>query len=99
MISGIQIRAGRALLGWDQARLAEAAAVSVITVKRLEAAGEELHAHFATIIKVKSAFERAGVLFLGEESGLGYGVRLRDLTHRRGGAPSDKSPKGSGKRA
>jgi hypothetical protein len=97
MISGVQIRAGRALLGWDQARLAEAAGVSVITVKRLEAAGEDIHAHFATVIKVKSAFESAGVLFLDEESGLGYGVRLRDLTRRRGRAQSDKSQKGSGK--
>lgn len=82
MISGIQIRAGRALLGWDQARLAEAAGVSIITVKRLEAAGEEIHAHFATVIKVKAAFEKAGVLFLGPESGLGYGVRLRELKRK-----------------
>jgi predicted transcriptional regulator len=84
MISGVQIRAGRALLGWDQAKLAKMAGVSIITVKRLEAAGEEIQAQFATVMKVKSAFEKAGVLFLGEESGLGYGVRLRDLT-RRGG--------------
>ena len=84
MISGIQIRAGRALLGWDQAELAEVAGVSIITVKRLEAAGEDIHAHFATVMKVKSAFENAGVLFLGEESGLGYGVRLRNDTWRRG---------------
>jgi transcriptional regulator with XRE-family HTH domain len=83
MISGIQIRAGRALLGWDQAKLAEMAGVSIITVKRLEAAGEEIQAQFATVMKVKSAFETAGVLFLGEESGLGYGVRLRNLSRRR----------------
>ena len=82
MISGIQIRAGRALLGWDQAKLAEMAGVSIITVKRLEAAGEEIRAQFATVMKVKSAFEKAGVLFLDEESGLGYGVRLRNLTRR-----------------
>jgi predicted transcriptional regulator len=82
MISGVQIRAGRALLGWDQARLAEVAGVSIITVKRLEAAGEDIHAHFATVVKVKSAFENAGVLFLGEESGLGYGVRLRGAPRR-----------------
>jgi predicted transcriptional regulator len=93
MISGVQIRAGRALLGWDQARLAEVAGVSIITVKRLEAAGEDIHAQFATVIKVKSAFENAGVTFLGEESGLGYGVRLRDLTRRRGRSPSGKSRK------
>jgi transcriptional regulator with XRE-family HTH domain len=84
MISGVQIRAGRALLGWDQAKLAKAAGVSIITVKRLEAAGEEIRAQFGTVMKVKSAFEKAGVLFLGEESGLGYGVRLRNLTRRAG---------------
>ena len=82
MISSVQIRAGRALLGWDQARLAGAAGVSIITVKRLEAAGEEIHAHFATVIRVKAAFEKAGVLFLGPESGLGYGVRLRGPKRR-----------------
>jgi len=82
MISGSQIRAGRALLGWDQAKLAGVAGVSIITVKRLEAAGEEIHAQFATVMKVRSAFEKAGVLFLGEESGLGYGVRLRKLTRQ-----------------
>ena len=83
MISGVQIRAGRALLGWDQAKLAEVADVSIIPVKRLEAAGDDIHAHFATVAKVRSAFENAGVLFLGQESGLGYGVRLRDLAGRR----------------
>jgi transcriptional regulator with XRE-family HTH domain len=82
MISGVQIRAGRALLGWDQSRLAEVAGISIITVKRLEAAGADIHAHFATVMKVKSAFDNAGVVFLGEESGLGYGVRLRDARPR-----------------
>ena len=84
MMSGVQIRAGRALLGWDQAELAEMAGVSTITIKRLEAAGDAIHAHFATVAKVKAAFESAGVLFLGEESGLGYGVRLRRDNRRRG---------------
>ena len=88
MISGIQIRAGRALLGWDQGKLAQASGVSVITVKRLEAAGEEIHAHFATVMKVKAAFEAAGVLFLGEESGLGYGVRLRERRPTRRQSPA-----------
>lgn len=86
MISGIQIRAGRALLGWDQSKLADVAGVSVITIKRLEASGEEIHAQFATVVKVKTAFETAGVMFLGEESGLGYGVRLRRDSRRRKGS-------------
>jgi len=42
-------------------------------------------------MKVKSAFEKAGVLFLGEESGLGYGVRLRSLTRRSTRKRSTKS--------
>jgi predicted transcriptional regulator len=83
MISGIQIRAGRALLGWDQTKLAEMAGVSIITIKRLEAAGEVVNAHLGTVIKVMSAFEKAGVLFLSEEGGLGYGVRLRRDPKRR----------------
>jgi len=33
-------------------------------------------------MKVKSAIENAGVLFLEEGSGLGYGVRLRDVRRR-----------------
>jgi transcriptional regulator with XRE-family HTH domain len=93
MISGVQIRAGRALLGWDQSKLAEAADVSVITVKRLEAAGEEIHAQFATVMKLKSAFEKAGVLFLGEETGLGYGVRLRKLTRKSSGKRPTRAQK------
>jgi len=91
VISGVQIRAGRALLGWDQVKLAAIAGVSAITIKRLEAAGEEIHAQFATVMKVKTAFEKAGVLFLGEESGLGYGVRLRSDAGRRGQQNRPKS--------
>lgn len=44
--------------------------------------GEEIHAQFATVVNIKSAFENAGVLFLREASGLGYGVRLRDARRR-----------------
>jgi transcriptional regulator with XRE-family HTH domain len=76
MLSGVQIRAARALLGWDQARLAEAAGVSLITVKRIEAAGNEIQANFQTVVKIKDACIKAGVQFLDEEGGLGYGVRL-----------------------
>lgn len=36
-----------ALLGWGQSKLAEGAGVSIITVKRLEAADEDIQAHFA----------------------------------------------------
>ena len=75
MITNLQIRAARALLGWSQAKLAEAAGVSVITVKRLEAQGEDFHARYDIVMKVKTAVERAGVVFLGE--GFSHGVQLK----------------------
>jgi transcriptional regulator with XRE-family HTH domain len=69
MITVEQIRAGRALLGWSQLQLAEASALSVPSVKRLElgnkVTGETLGA-------VRSALEKAGVEFIE-----GPGVRFR----------------------
>jgi transcriptional regulator with XRE-family HTH domain len=77
MISNLQIRAARALLGWSQQRLADAAGLSVITVKRLEASDEMFQAKFETVVKVKEAVEAAGVVFRADESGLIHGVGLR----------------------
>jgi len=77
MISNLQIRAARALLGWSQQRLADAAGLSVITVKRLEASDEMFQAKFETVVKVKDAVEAAGVVFRADESGVIHGVGLR----------------------
>jgi len=77
MISNLQIRAARALLGWSQQRLADAAGVSAITVKRLEGSEETFQARFETVMKVKAAVEAAGVVFRTGEDGLIHGVSLR----------------------
>ncbi|HVM99943.1 MAG TPA: helix-turn-helix domain-containing protein [Caulobacteraceae bacterium] len=77
MISNLQIRAARALLGWSQQRLADEAGVSPITIKRLEASDEVFQARFETVIKVKAAVEAAGVVFRTGEDGLVHGVSLR----------------------
>jgi transcriptional regulator with XRE-family HTH domain len=77
MISNLQIRAARALLGWSQQRLADEAGVSPITVKRLEASDETFQARFDTVMKVKAAVEAAGVVFRAGEDGLVHGVSLR----------------------
>jgi transcriptional regulator with XRE-family HTH domain len=77
MISNLQIRAARALLGWSQQKLADAAGVSPITVKRLEASDEVFQARFETVMKVKGAVEAAGVVFRAGEDGLIHGVSLR----------------------
>lgn len=74
MISGAQIRAARALLGWSQDALAEAAGVSSLSVKRLEtgsaAVSDDLRA------KAVAALEAAGVAFVARNGG-GPGVRLK----------------------
>jgi transcriptional regulator with XRE-family HTH domain len=77
MISNLQIRAARALLGWNQQRLADAAGVSAITIKRLEASNDTFQARFDTVMKVKAAVEAAGVVF-GGEGGRSHAVSLRE---------------------
>ena len=83
MISNRQIRAARALLGWSQATLAEAAGVSVITIKRLEASEEPFSARYDTVMKVRTAVEKAGIEFQLKPEGVAEGgfihrVQLRD---------------------
>lgn len=70
-----QIKAARALLSWSQEDLAKAAAVSIPTVKRLESGDGELGGRSETVRKLRTAFEAAGIEFIGGNGGLG--VRLR----------------------
>ena len=77
MIFSREIRAGRALLGWSQLELAEAASVGVATVRRLEAAGTEIRGSADTLWKIQQALEAAGIEFIPEEEGRGAGVRLK----------------------
>lgn len=69
-----QIRAARALLRWDQKRLARAAGISVETVRRLEKMSGRVSAYVATMDAIKAAFEREGVEFLDNDV---HGVQLR----------------------
>jgi len=56
-----QIRAARAILGWSARELAEAAGVSLSTIRRIE----EAQSHDARMLAaVRSALEQAGVEFL-----------------------------------
>jgi transcriptional regulator with XRE-family HTH domain len=77
MIFAPQIRAGRALLGWSQLELAEAASVGVATVRRLEAAETQIRGSVESVWKIQQALEAAGVEFIREEGGKGPGVRLK----------------------
>jgi predicted transcriptional regulator len=75
MISSSQIRGARAILRLGQAELAEAAQVSLETIKRIEAMEGELRVRLVTLNKIKNALESAGVQFIAENGG-GAGVRL-----------------------
>ncbi|PQO24462.1 transcriptional regulator [Rhodobacteraceae bacterium WD3A24] len=75
MISSVQLRAARSLIGWSQAQVAEAAGVSIPTVKRAEGASA-IGASEQSVDSIRSALEAAGVEFIAENGG-GPGVRLR----------------------
>ena len=78
MIFPPQIRAARALLGWNQVDLAEAAAVGVATLRRLEATGTQLRGSVEVIWKIQQALEKAGVEFIPADDQKGLGVRLKE---------------------
>ena len=70
-----QMRAARVMLGWRQNELAEASGVSVVTVRRLEAADGNIGGRAETQEALLAALQTAGIEFI-EENGGGIGVRL-----------------------
>jgi predicted transcriptional regulator len=82
LLTAEQIRAGRALLRWEQRRLAEAAEISLETVKRLEGMDGPVAAHSGTVSAIEQALEKAGVEFIPENGG-GPGVRLAKKKGKR----------------
>ena len=75
MIEAPQVRAARALIGWSQTQLADAAGVPVSIVERFETGAPDAIADEA-IEKMRGALEAAGVAFIPKNGG-GAGVRLR----------------------
>ena len=76
VISGAQIRAVRALLGWTQAELAKASGVSEVSIKNIERGVSDPRS--STLEAIEKAVGKAGAIFL--EAGVtregGPGVRL-----------------------
>ena len=73
-----QSKMARVALGWGVRDLAKKASKSPNTIARLER-GEDMRAD--TLADVRSAFEKAGVVFI-EENGGGPGVRLKKKRKR-----------------
>lgn len=76
MITGTQIRAARALLNWNQEKLAEVASVSLPTIKRFEARGDAPGGRVTTTEQIRIALEEAGIVFIASDDDGGCGVRL-----------------------
>ena len=75
MIEAAQVRAARALIGWSQTELADAAGVPLSTVERFETGAPD-HIAEEAVDKMRAALETAGVAFIPKNGG-GAGVRLR----------------------
>ena len=75
MVDFFQLRAARVLTGLSQAEVAEAAGVSIPTLKRAEAGGS-IKVADNTIAAIAKVLEKAGVDFIAENGG-GAGVRMK----------------------
>ena len=79
MITGAQIRAARALLGWSAAQLAERSGISYSAIQRAENIDGISSMRATNLFALQRALEDGGVIFLGagdNRSG-GDGVRLK----------------------
>jgi len=79
MITGSQIRAARALLGWTSEHLARESGVSYATISKIEQVAGIPPVKATTLAEIGEALENGGVMFLssGDIRTGGPGVRLR----------------------
>ena len=77
MITGAQVRAGKALLDWSGSVLAERAGVAISTIRRVEACDGLLDSASIKVLQsLKGALESGGVEFIGTPDDR-PGVRLK----------------------
>lgn len=111
MITSTQLRAARALLGFDQRKIAEISGLSVPTIQRMEASDGVIRGNVDSLMKLTSALDEAGIELIVEgavSSGGGRGVRLKSAqpqpmgqqhnheTSGVGDGPKDQSSKTHG---
>jgi ribosome-binding protein aMBF1 (putative translation factor) len=75
MLTPMQLRAARALVGWSREELAEKAGIAAVTVRAFELLGAD--SKQSTILKMRRAIEAAGVELLDEDQTKGAGARMR----------------------
>jgi transcriptional regulator with XRE-family HTH domain len=80
MITAAQLRAARALLGFDQRELAKHCGLSLPTIQRMEASDGVVRGNVDSLMKLVDALAANGIELIGEgaaSSGGGRGVRLK----------------------
>lgn len=75
MITGMQIRAARYALRWTVMELAQAADLSVSSIKRVETNDDVPSISAKSLAGIQAALETAGIEFIGTPSD-GPGIRI-----------------------
>ena len=83
MLQVAQLRAARALLGWRQEDVAQAAKISVATIRRIESQEGPLTGYVSTLLKIQTALEQAGIQFIDDDETGGFGVRMAKRKRKR----------------
>jgi DNA-binding XRE family transcriptional regulator len=76
MLTPKQSKAARALLGWTQTDLAEAAGVKIASVKDFESERHDISSKGLTALI--RAFQKAGLVLFWDGEGGGPGVRIKE---------------------
>ena len=76
VITGTQIRGARGMLGWMITDLADRAAMSRNTIKRLESFDDIPPSRTQSLVDLQRVFEEAGIEFIDATDDKGPGVRL-----------------------
>ena len=80
MITAMQLKAARALLGMDQKTLAEASGLSLPTIQRMESSDGTIRGNVDSLMKLVGALNAAGIELIAEgavSTSGGRGVRLK----------------------
>lgn len=75
-VTGPQIRAARALLGWTSDRLASECGISYATISKVEQHEGVPPVKATTLHKITTALEAGGIKFLANGKKSGIGVRF-----------------------
>jgi transcriptional regulator with XRE-family HTH domain len=101
MITALQLRAARALLGLDQRQIADLAGLSVPTIQRMEASDGVIRGNVDSLMKLIHALDAAGIELIAEGAASpdgGRGVRLRARTGNDGNNADQSSTGSDGRR-